>query len=364
MAQEIEAELDRLEKSGSKITKLSVVGYSLGGLIARYCIGLLHSRGWFDRIQPVNFTAFASPFLGVRTPVRGYHSSVWNTLGSRTLSTSGTQLFLIDTFRDTGRPLLSVLADADSIFMRALALFKNRVLYANVQNDRSAPWYTTGISSTDPYENLDAAEMNFVKGYATVVGDPDHPVSLKKQNPTLYSRFVNGSSSIISRLPFYAIVAVLGPIATTAFLINSGIQSFRSNKRVQLHNEGKLAEAFQSYRIPLMVEGAFESINANERQGYLDGRETNSDDEMEEKAEARSSALIRTKSQQEFPTLALAPEQFKMIEALDKVGFRKYPVLISRVNHSHAAIIVRTQRKSFEEGWVVIRHWLDEEFEI
>jgi hypothetical protein len=30
-----------------------MVGYSLGGLIARYAIGLLHHRGIFDRIQPV-----------------------------------------------------------------------------------------------------------------------------------------------------------------------------------------------------------------------------------------------------------------------------------------------------------------------
>ena len=365
VAQEIEGELERLEKSGSKIRKLSVVGYSLGGLIARYSIGLLYSRGVFDRIEPVNFTAFASPFLGVRTPVRGYHSSIWNTLGSKTLSTSGTQLFLIDSFRDTGRPLLSILADPDSIFIRALARFKHRVLYANVQNDRSAPWYTTSITSTDPYEDLDAVDMNFVKGYATVVGDPDRPVSAKKQTTSLYSRFITGSQSFITKLPFYTLVAVIGPIATTAFLVNSGIQSFRSNKRVQLHNEGKLAEAFHSYRIPLMVEGALESINTNERQEYIEDEERGtSSDDFDEKAEARSSALVRTKSDREFLTLALAPEQFKMIETLDRVGFRKYPVLISRVRHSHAAIIVRMQKESFEEGWVVIRHWLNEEFEI
>ena len=364
VAQEIENELERLEKNGNKITKLSVVGYSLGGLIARYCIGLLYSRGWFDRLQPVNFTAFASPFLGVRTPVRGYHSHAWNALGSKTLSSSGAQLFIVDSFRDTGRPLLGVLADPDSIFIRALARFKNRVLYANVQNDRSAPWYTTAITAVDPYEDLDAVEMNFVKGYARVVGDPNDPVSAKMKAPTLYSRILSRSKSFITKLPIYALVAVLGPIATTAILINSGIQSIRSNKRIQLHNEGKLSEAFHSYRIPLMVEGALESINANERQEYLEeGRESSSDD-VDEKAEMRSSALYRTKSEHDFPTLALAPEQFKMIEALDKVGFRKYPVLISQVGHSHAAIIVRMQKKSFEEGWVVIRHWLNEEFEI
>ena len=50
---EIEKELEELEKRGCKITKLSMVGYSLGGLIARYAVGLLYSRGLFDTIQPM-----------------------------------------------------------------------------------------------------------------------------------------------------------------------------------------------------------------------------------------------------------------------------------------------------------------------
>lgn len=52
-ANEIEEKLKELEESGSKVTKLSVVGYSLGGLVARYAIGLLDSHGWFEKIQPM-----------------------------------------------------------------------------------------------------------------------------------------------------------------------------------------------------------------------------------------------------------------------------------------------------------------------
>jgi hypothetical protein len=61
----------------------------------------------------------------------------------------------------------------------------------------------------------------------------------------------------------------------------------------------------------------------------------------------------------DFPTLALAPDQFAMIQSLDDVGWKKYPVHIHSVNHSHAAIIVRTNRASFKEGKVVVQHWLD-----
>jgi hypothetical protein len=51
-----------------------------------------------------------------------------------------------------------------------------------------------------------------------------------------------------------------------------------------------------------------------------------------------------------------------MIQALDNVGFRKYPVYIHKVRHSHAAIIVRVDKPTLDEGRIVLRHWLDEEF--
>ena len=50
---EIEEELENIEKKGGKITKLSIVGYSLGGLVARYAVGLLEMRKVFDKVEPV-----------------------------------------------------------------------------------------------------------------------------------------------------------------------------------------------------------------------------------------------------------------------------------------------------------------------
>ena len=147
VTQEVETYIKEAEREARHIRKLSVVGYSLGGLVARYVIGLLYSNGWFDKTEPVNFTTFATPHLGVRTPLLGVHNRVWNILGSRTLSQSGRQLFTIDRFRDTGRPLLSVLADPSSVFMLALSKFKKRVLYCNVINDRKSFLSTAGAVS-------------------------------------------------------------------------------------------------------------------------------------------------------------------------------------------------------------------------
>lgn len=42
----------RLNKNGKKVKKISFIGYSLGGLIVRYAIGLLGKKGLFDTIEP------------------------------------------------------------------------------------------------------------------------------------------------------------------------------------------------------------------------------------------------------------------------------------------------------------------------
>ncbi|KAL9612958.1 MAG: hypothetical protein Q9167_002487 [Letrouitia subvulpina] len=384
VTQEIETCLEEL---GTTVQKLSIVGYSLGGLVARYAIGLLYSRGWFDKIQPVNFTTFATPHLGVRTPLRGYHSRLWNVFGSRTLSKSGRQLFTIDSFRDTGRPILVVLADPDSIFVRALSLFKHRTLYANIINDRSAPYYTTAITCTDPYIDLSTLNISYLERFSPIILDPAQPAVRKPVEAPLpfYTRVSNSTQALAARIPLYALLLILIPIGSVVWTVNSGIQSFRSSKRIRLHEQRKATGGYSSYRIPLLVSenaqsaanGAFENLNRVQSQEYLSqdseeipfAEDTEEDEESPEKPllkrQTSGSELKRTTSRKsDFPVLALSQEQFLMIRNLDEVGWRKYLVHIHNVRHTHAAIIVRSAKPSFEEGKVVVRHWLDEEFEI
>ena len=54
LAHEIEETLNTLGKEGQDIRKISVIGYSLGGLVARYAIGLLEAQGWLDKVEPVD----------------------------------------------------------------------------------------------------------------------------------------------------------------------------------------------------------------------------------------------------------------------------------------------------------------------
>jgi poly(3-hydroxyalkanoate) synthetase len=53
VCEEVLEEVQKLEKAGQAIKRISFVGYSLGGLVARYCVGLLFSKGFFEKISAV-----------------------------------------------------------------------------------------------------------------------------------------------------------------------------------------------------------------------------------------------------------------------------------------------------------------------
>lgn len=303
---------------------------------------------------------------------------------------------MIDEFRDTKRPLLSVLTDKDSIFVRGLAKFKHRSLYSNIVNDRSAVHYTTAISRIDPFVKLDEIKINYLKGYEPVVIDPNDPISPKDDEPLpdFYRRLAGGGREVASRLPRLLFLLLFIPLGTVLFLMNSVVQTFRSNHRIRLHLQGKAAVPVGIYRFPLLVreaqrearltaEDVFENINSSQSQEYLPpDREdmaaptspllspkrmrSSSSSTATEKAldstagDAVAPGHAEARPPIEFPTLALTPAQFAMIENLDAVGWRKYPVYIHQTTLSHAAMIVRTPRASFGEGKLVVGHWLSE----
>ncbi|OAL75572.1 lipase/serine esterase [Trichophyton violaceum] len=392
VAHEVEEAIKGSAEQGCKIRKLSVVGYSLGGLIARYAIGLLYAKGYFEDIEPINFTTFASPHVGVRSPARTSH--FWNVLGARCVSTSGRQLFMIDSFRDTEKPLLSILATPGSIFMLALEKFRHRTLYANAINDLSAVYYTTAISRIDPFTQVDDLSVSYVDGYAPIVIDPDQSILIKPKSQSFLGQLTYSAYSMISVFSFrLAVFTVIG-FVSVIFLINAAYQTIRSEKRIRLHEQGKSGVIYNTYRVPLItngfrnaVEDMYETANAAQKPEYISGLTTATNERPHDMngetptpaqpLPAVATAYTATKPLQStdnntvhksgeatFPTLALTAAQFQIIDNLDAVGFRKYPVHIHQVRHSHAAIIVRSPRESFKEGKIVVRHWLEKEFRI
>jgi len=300
------------------------------------------------------------------------------------------------------------MADPSSIFISGLSAFKHKTLYANIVNDRSVPYYTAAFSPIDPFIDIDAIKIDYAPGYDNVILTSNIPALAKKEELTWAESVSSTARSVATKAPFYLGLSVLAPIGALAYLVNSGYQSYQSAQRIKLHEEGKSGIEKGTYQLPLMIEKAkqkaeavFEGANQAQGEEFLDSldkkktnadvEETTTQDTDEEEsmdelaatvsndhahANAQTSAsppdtypekLIEEKdlpkNDSNFPTLALTPEQFAMIDALNEVGFEKFPVHIQKAMHSHAAIIVRTGRASFEDGKVVTRHWL-ERFEL
>jgi len=263
--------------------------------------------------------------------------------------------------------------------MQALALFKHRSLYANVVNDRTVSYYTAAISKIDPFVQPDEIKVNYLEGYEDVILNGKNPASAKdpEELPAFTQRLTNTTRMWIGRVPIIAFLIIFIPIGTTLFLINSGFQSIRSSQRIKMHERGQGGFDIGGYRIPLMINGMrqevediYESINNAQEQEYLLSgseehaspsktnlirKESNHDGAEVDSIEERKTGLAV-----EFPTLALTPDQFAMIDALNQVGFKKYPVYIHKHRHSHAAIIRRMDKTGFEEGRIVAKHWLNE----
>ncbi|KAJ5953152.1 hypothetical protein N7454_000048 [Penicillium verhagenii] len=346
---EIEDTMQKLEAKGQKITKISVVGYSLGGLVARYAIGLLQAHGWLDKVEPMNFTTFASPHIGVRTPLKG-----------------------------------GILADPESIFIQGLKRFQNRSVYGNIVNDRTTAFYTTLFTKTNPFRDLEKININYVEGYEQVIVDPEEfllPLT-PKEPETCASEAWHQSKTFLQNMPIYLLILLLLPPASTLFCINAAIQTFRSQKRIRLHVEGKNGALFGKYKVPLLVrdmqhvmDEVFESANARQEPAYLSSSDLEASDSHEKNTgkgiksnsfnsdsstdyESSQAGYVASQS----PKLALTPGQFDIIDSLNDVGFRKYPVYIHKHRHSHAAIVHRIQKDSHSEGKLVMKHWLDNGF--
>ncbi|RXK37010.1 hypothetical protein M231_05717 [Tremella mesenterica] len=165
---ELHAHIDLLKKENQEVTAFSIMGYSLGGCIARYLLGLLAmDPGFFKRHEPVGFSTFASPYLGV-LKYRTRMNTFVHSIGRRVLSRTGQQLYMLD--KDHGRPLLSVLADPDLIFLQTLKRFPRILVIANGCHDLTVPYPTATFSLSDPF-------VDYATNGLMVETDPDHVVT-------------------------------------------------------------------------------------------------------------------------------------------------------------------------------------------
>lgn len=296
-------------------------------------------------------------------------------------------------------------------------MFPNKVLYANAVNDSSTNFYTSGISRFNPFADMSSVSVNYVPGYSPIVVDPDSPVSPPTKEdqglPVTY-RVAKVTTSVANQLPMVLVYSLVLPIGVVVFLLNALVQTFSSKRRIRLHSND---ESLDYHGLPLLIQEAAEGIiedihhemspqhlpagsedsislspvpstppvledskidtneyihiysqpdsakNSTSLLAELQAPPTPESMTGEEDAKESNDAGEPKQRQMEFPTLALTPHQFEMITSLEKLGIRKFPVYIHNDRHSHAAIIVRKPwSKRWEEGKVVVGHWLNEVF--
>ncbi|KAK4693214.1 hypothetical protein P7C71_g4139, partial [Lecanoromycetidae sp. Uapishka_2] len=155
-----------------KITSISFISHSLGGLTQTYAIAYIHkhSPNFFNEIKPINFVAMAAPFLGLSNEnplyVRfaldfGLVGRTGQDLGltwrAPTMVRSGWGAMIggigsegqrAQRQPDPGsKPLLRILPTGHT--HQVLKLFRNRTVYSNVVNDGIVPLRTSCLLFLD-----------------------------------------------------------------------------------------------------------------------------------------------------------------------------------------------------------------------
>ncbi|PRT55061.1 hypothetical protein B9G98_02681 [Wickerhamiella sorbophila] len=333
VSSEIVSAIDSLEAAGVSVDSLSLMGYSMGGLMVRYAAGVLYTQGLFDKVAPGTMTTMFTPHLGVNVLGGQLSANIFNFIGSYSMARTSRQVFLRDANEKSGTPLFEHMLDPSTPYAKALALFTRKVLYANVVNDRRCEYYTAAVENVDPFHGR-ASQISgeFVPGYAPVVLSTVK-AEFSEQTPPPPQRipaWLNWPKRALVILYTALRVGFILPIWFVAFLFNVGYQttlsSFRTRSMVQR------GEHVPNYQIEDMLEDGADSL-----------------------VERMYSAVSMDER------LAFSSVQQRIYESFNKVKWEKHPVHISLDKHAHAAAIVRFANKSsFREGKLVIKHWIDE----
>ncbi|KAF3937728.1 hypothetical protein ABW19_dt0202934 [Dactylella cylindrospora] len=160
------------EEARYKVTSISFIGHSLGGLVQTYAIAYIqaHDPNFFQEIQPVNFVALATPFLGLSNENPMYVKFAldfgfvgrtgqdlgltWRAPNMATSAMSGFSLMPSNASVKSeesqapgAKPLLRILPIGPA--KEVLKMFRNRTVYANVVNDGVVPLRTSCLLFLD-----------------------------------------------------------------------------------------------------------------------------------------------------------------------------------------------------------------------
>ncbi|CEP61482.1 lipase ROG1 family protein LALA0_S03e03840g [Lachancea lanzarotensis] len=124
-----------------RVTKISFIGHSLGGLVQTFAIAYISVNfpWFFERVQPTNFITLASPLLGIVTDNPAYVNML---LSFGIVGKTGQDLGLKGQ-SEGEKPLLYFLPGEPT--KTILKKFKRRTIYANAVNDGIVPLYSASL---------------------------------------------------------------------------------------------------------------------------------------------------------------------------------------------------------------------------
>lgn len=356
IAKEVVETVKELESKGDHVVRFSVTGYSLGGLIARYCIGVLYQQGFFDDIEAVNFNTIATPHCGLpRYP--SFLSSVSSALGSKLLSRTGEQFYCVDKWSPKGRPLLVVMADPDRIFYQALAKFKQIRIYANAINDITVPYVTAAIDTKDPFAEHETSgiEMDFYEKYPRVIQKyavPEVPPPQPAKPPVLTRDWFKSMTPSRPLMPpflqfrfplnlvLYSLLPILVPVFISLAILRLSLATRSSRARIkelerEAHNEGRQTLVHLFAELEREVEEAVVD--------FIDNPDP--------------SPSYQPENSKQHPIIT--PNHTRIATWLNSLPIKKELAFFPAVRNSHAMIICRDVKR-FEIhrlGEGVVRHW-------
>jgi hypothetical protein len=309
--------VDLILKTISEVNmnRISFIGYSLGGLILRYVVGRLYHLRIFEQLKPFNFVTLATPHLGTTRPVQFSIARIYNSLQAAVLTRVGPQFTVKDNYLH-GTPLLIIMADPNYDFFKGLKLFKNRVVFANIDKDRSVRYTTASMLHKNPYTK-----------YQHIAIDPKYPSIVRhdrgtpKIRPSWWTSMKSTGTTILMvpiLVPIWFVVA--GTALTVAYVVA------KSRQRQLVLETSWLEQSMDG----ISYEASSESLELEQDFDELDG-------EIEEDA---SNSTLATSND---------TKRMKMLEHLNMLNWKKVDVFFDAFN-SHGAIMRRKPFYKDREG--------------
>ncbi|KAJ3976455.1 putative serine esterase-domain-containing protein [Lentinula raphanica] len=271
---EILNEIDAIQhQQETRVTKFSITGYSLGGLVARYVVGILAQKGFlisgdddnFDqsssptpssyRMESMNFSTIATPHLGL-IRYSTLFSSLAHKLGPRLLSRTGEQFYLQDTNTSSGRPLLDIMSDPELPFYRSLTMFKQVRIFANAVNDLTVPYVTAAMEEEDPFVDWEETglKVEYHPRYRPIITSYIVSSSSPHKSKSKHSKpLIPLPPFLIKPFPFnlfiYALLPLLVPLAFVLVFVRFTRATGRSRLRIS-----RLEKRFAEGKSPSLLQ--------------------------------------------------------------------------------------------------------------